>query len=63
MKKNARQLVQDSVSTLKNVRSTLSDAASSAEKPDNKNMIQRQLSSVDSLITECESISSKLSQE
>jgi hypothetical protein len=48
--KNAKQQVQDAFSQLTNVKNSLNQALTSAEKPENKQQIQNTLNSIENAI-------------
>lgn len=63
LKKNARQNVEDSCSSLKQVKQYLNDAATTVENHSTKCKIENQLHSIEQCLSECEVIVNKLREK
>lgn len=61
--KNARQNIEDTVTSLKEVKQCLNDAASTVENGGSRKRIEDQISAVESCLNECETIANTLKQQ
>lgn len=61
--KNARQNIEDTVTSLKEVRQCLNDAASTVENGSSRKRIQDELTAIESCLSQCEAIADTLKQQ
>jgi chaperonin cofactor prefoldin len=63
IQKNARQNVEDTLSTLQKSIDSLRQAASTVENTDTKKRIEREIQTVSTTLTECQNIANTLRQQ
>lgn len=60
IKKNARQNLEETCNSLRNIQENLMDASDTVENPNTKKRIQNQLHSIEECLGECKEITSLL---